>query len=65
TKEAYDQMIGPDNPEGNAVVQGAIDALTDQTRTLERNVAAQKLRPIKFEGSDSLDDPAKVFEKKK
>src|SRR3546814_9823455 len=25
TKEAYDQMIGPNNPEGNAVVQAAID----------------------------------------
>ncbi|WP_374445894.1 imelysin family protein [Stella sp.] len=64
TREAYDQMIGPDNPEGNAVVQAAIDRLTDQTRTLERVVAALKLKPIKFEGSKSLDDPAKVFEKK-
>ena len=63
TKEAYDQMIGPDNAEGNAVVQAAIDALTDQTRTLERVVADLKLKPIKFEGSDSLDDPAKVFAK--
>lgn len=63
TKEAYDQMIGPDNPEGNAVVQAAIDALTDQTKTLERVVASLKLKPIKFEGSQSLDDPAKVFAK--
>nr|WP_123692942.1 imelysin family protein [Stella humosa] len=63
TKEAYDQMIGPDNAEGNAVVQAAIDALTAQTRTLERVVASLKLKPIKFEGSDSLDDPAKVFKK--
>lgn len=61
TKEAYDQMIGPDNPEGNAVVQAAIDALTDQTKSLERAVAALKLTAVKFEGSDSLDDPAKVF----
>ncbi len=63
TKEAYDQMIGPQNPEGNAVIQAAIDALTDQTKTLERVVAALKLKPIKFEGSDSLDDPAKIFAK--
>jgi len=61
TTEAYDQMIGDGNKEGNAVVQAAIDALTDQTRSIERVVAALKLQPIKFEGSDSLDDPAKVF----
>ena len=60
TREAYDQMIGPNNPEGNAVVQAAIDALTAQTRTLERVVASLKLKPIQVEGSDSLDDPAKV-----
>ena len=64
TKEAYDQMIGPDNPEGNAVVQAAIDRLTDQTKSLERVVATLKLKPIQFEGSQSLDDPAKVFQKK-
>lgn len=62
TVEAYDQMIGPDNPEGNAVVQDAIDALTSQTKTIERIVASLKLDPIAFEGSDSLDDPEAVFE---
>ena len=60
TKESYDQMIGPENPEGNAVVQTAIDRLSDQTRTLERVVAALQLKPIAFEGSDSLDAPEKV-----
>ncbi len=62
TVEAYDQMIGPDNPEGNAVVQAVIDALTEQTRTIERIVAALGLQPIDLLGSDSLDDPAKVFQ---
>jgi putative iron-regulated protein len=62
TTEAYDQMIGPDNPEGNAVVQGAIDALTGQTRAIEKIVASMGLDPIAFEGSDSLDDPEAVFE---
>jgi putative iron-regulated protein len=61
TVEAYDQMIGKGNAEGNATVQAAIDALTDQTKSIERVVAALKLRPIRFEGSDSLDDPAAVF----
>lgn len=60
--EAYDQMIGPDNPEGNAVVQDAVDALTEQTKTIERIVASLGLEPIAFMGSDSLDDPEAVFE---
>ncbi|RJF87992.1 peptidase [Oleomonas cavernae] len=62
TKEAYDQMIGADNAEGNAVVQKAIDGLVDQTKSFERIVAALKLKPVEFEGSDSLDDPSKVFQ---
>lgn len=61
TVEAYDQMIADGNSEGNAVVQASIDALADQTKTLERLVAALKLQPIQFEGSKSLDDPEQVF----
>ena len=60
--ESYDQMIGPDNPEGNAVVQMAIDALTAQTKTIEQVVATLGLAPIAFEGSDSLDNPEAVFQ---
>ncbi len=58
--EAYDQMIGEGNVEGNAVVQKVIDALTTQTKSIERAIAALKLKSIEFEGSDSLDDPDKV-----
>ncbi|MEQ1951402.1 imelysin family protein [Mesorhizobium yinganensis] len=60
--EAYDQQIGEGNTEGNATVQAAIDALVDQTKSIERAVAALKLDAIAFEGSDSLDAPDKVFE---
>jgi len=60
SKEAYDQMIGQGNDEGNAVVQGAIDGLVTQAKELERAIAALDLKGIKFEGSDSLDDPSKV-----
>jgi putative iron-regulated protein len=60
TVERYDQMLAEGNAEGGAVVQAAIDKLTDQTRTLERIVAALKLDRIAFEGSDSLDAPEKV-----
>lgn len=58
--EAYDQMIGEGNDKGNATVQAAIDGLQDQTRSIERAVAALKLTKIEFEGSDSLDAPGKV-----
>ncbi len=62
TLEAYDQMIGPDNPDGNAVVQIVIDALTAQTGTIEQVVEELGLEPIAFEGSDSLDNPEAVFQ---
>ncbi|MCZ4271815.1 imelysin family protein [Maritalea porphyrae] len=60
--EAYDQMIGEGNEEGNAVVQAAIDALIDQTRSIERVVAKLDLADVAIEGSDSLDNPNAVFE---
>ncbi|HEY9213641.1 MAG TPA: imelysin family protein, partial [Ancylobacter sp.] len=58
-KQAYDQMIGEGNAEGNALVQKGVDSLVAQTRAIEGVVAALKLK-IKVEGSDSLDDPSKV-----
>src|SRR3546814_6466243 len=54
--EAYDQMIGEGNAEGNAVVEKVVQALTIQTRSIERAVATLDLSPIEFEGSDSLDN---------
>ena len=45
---------------GNAVVEAAIAALLAQTKEIERAIAALDLKPIQFEGSDSLDNPAKV-----
>ncbi|RFC69680.1 MULTISPECIES: imelysin family protein [Mesorhizobium] len=60
--EAYDQQIGEGNTEGNATVQAAIDALIDQTKSIERAVSSLKLEAIAFEGSDSLDAPDKVFQ---
>jgi putative iron-regulated protein len=60
--EAYDQMIGYGNDEGNAVVQAAIDALVAQTRSIESLVAALNAAEITVEGSDSLDNPGAVFE---
>jgi putative iron-regulated protein len=61
TVEAYDQMIGEDNPEGNAAVQSAIDSLAALAKTFEKAIAAVGLDGIAFEGSDSLDNPDKVL----
>lgn len=58
---AYDQMIGEDNKKGNAIVQAAIDALIAQTKGIEKAVEALGLGAVQFEGSDSLDEPQKVF----
>lgn len=57
---AYDQMLAADNPEGNAMLQAAIDGLVAQTRAIEAVVAALNLK-VEVEGSDSLDDPASVL----
>jgi putative iron-regulated protein len=65
TVESYDQMIGEGNDAGNAVVQRVIDALLDQTKSIERAVATLDLKAIEFEGSDSLDNPSKVEEEQK
>jgi len=60
--EKYDQMIGEGNKKGNAVVQAAIDGLVDQTKSVQRVIAALDLGTVKLEGSDSLDDPSAVFQ---
>ncbi|NBC33997.1 MAG: peptidase [Alphaproteobacteria bacterium] len=59
---AYDQMLGQDSPEGNAVIQSVIDALVAQAAGFEQVVAALELDVSGFEGSDSLDNPDAVFE---
>ena len=60
--EAYDQQISEGNASGNARVQAAIDGLLIQTKEIERVVAALNLSTLEFEGSDSLDNPAAVFQ---
>jgi putative iron-regulated protein len=55
-------MIGEGNKKGNAVVQAAIDGLVDQTKTVQRVIAALDLGTVKLEGSDSLDNPGAVFQ---
>ncbi|MEL7213165.1 MAG: imelysin family protein [Pseudomonadota bacterium] len=59
---AYDMMLERGNEAGEALIMGAVDALVDQTRSIERAVAALGVDAIAFEGSDSLDNPNAVFE---
>jgi putative iron-regulated protein len=60
--EAYDQMIGEGNADGNAAVDAAVSALLTQTKEIERAISALGLKAIAIEGSDSLDDPGKVLQ---
>ena len=59
---AYDMMLERGNEAGEALIMGAVDALVDQTRSIERAVAALGVGGIEFEGSDSLDNPDAVFQ---
>ncbi len=58
--EHFDQMIAAGNDEGNAAVQKFVDALVDQTKSIEQIVPAIGLESISFEGSDSLDNPSAI-----
>jgi putative iron-regulated protein len=56
---AWDQMIGPGNATGNALILDGVAALVAQTRAVEALVGKLGLT-ISLEGSDSLDAPDKV-----
>lgn len=57
--QAYDQLIGADNPTGNKVVEDVVTGLVAQAHAVEAAVAALGLK-IEVEGSDSLDNPTSV-----
>lgn len=59
---AYDQMLERGNEAGEALIMGGVNGLIDQTRAIERVVAALGVDQISIEGSDSLDDPDAVFQ---
>lgn len=56
----FDVLIGSGNKAGNAVIQDVVDALTTQTRSIEKAIEALGLDQIELEGSDSLDNPEAV-----
>lgn len=57
----YDMMLERGNEAGEALIMGGVNGLIDQTRSIERVVAALGTS-IEIEGSDSLDNPEAVFE---
>ncbi|MEM6499538.1 MAG: imelysin family protein [Pseudomonadota bacterium] len=59
---AYDQMLEAGNAKGEDLIMGGVNAFIDQTRSIERVVAAVGVDGIAIEGSDSLDNPSAVFE---
>ncbi len=59
---AYDQMLERGNAKGDALIMGGVNGLIAQTKTIERIVAKLGLDQIEFEGSDSLDNAAAVFQ---
>ncbi|KIC44897.1 imelysin family protein [Tateyamaria sp. ANG-S1] len=59
---AYDSMLERGNDAGEALIMGGVNAFVDQTRSIERAVAALGTGEIEIEGSDSLDNPDAVFQ---
>ncbi|WP_375688625.1 imelysin family protein [Pseudooceanicola sp. LIPI14-2-Ac024] len=59
---SYDQMLARGNAGGEALIMAAVEALVNQTRSIERAVTALELDQIAVEGSDSLDNPDAVFQ---
>lgn len=57
----FDVLIGSGNKAGNAVIQDVVDALTTQTRSIEKAIEVLGLDKIELEGSDSLDNPEAVI----
>ncbi|MEM6824712.1 MAG: imelysin family protein, partial [Pseudomonadota bacterium] len=57
----YDMMLERGNEAGEALIMGGVNGLVDQTRSIERVVAALGTS-IEVEGSDSLDNPDAVFQ---
>ena len=58
--DTFDVLIGSGNKAGNELVQAAVDALTTQTRSIEKAIKALDLDGIEIEGSDSLDNPSAI-----
>ncbi|RAP43400.1 peptidase [Rhodovulum viride] len=59
---AYDQMLARGNEAGEALIMGGVNGLVAQTASIERVVDTLGVGDVSVEGSDSLDNPAAVFQ---
>jgi len=59
---AYDQLLAEGNTSGNQKIMDVVNALLEQTKSIESAVQVAGLASIEFEGSDSLDSPEAVFQ---
>jgi putative iron-regulated protein len=57
----FDVLIGRDNTEGEVIIDRIVDALMEETRTIEKIINELDLNNVSIEGSTSLDDPTTVF----
>lgn len=58
----FDTLIAPGNPEGEARIMAAVNAVVAQTASIDRAVTALGLSKVAFHGSDSLDSAGAVFQ---
>jgi putative iron-regulated protein len=58
---AYDQLLAENNIAGNAKINAVVNALLQQTKSIETAVGTLGFTSISFEGSDSLDSSNAVF----
>jgi putative iron-regulated protein len=59
--QPFDVLIGRDNAEGEVIIDRAVDALMEETRTIEKIINELALNNVSIEGSTSLDDPSAAF----
>lgn len=57
----FDVLIGRDNAEGEEIITRIVEALMEETRTIENIINALGLVNVSIEGSTSLDDPQSIL----
>ena len=57
----FDVLIGRDSPNGEEIITSIVNALMEETRTIEKIINALSLENVSIEGSQSLDNPSAIF----
>jgi putative iron-regulated protein len=57
----FDVLIGRDNAQGEEIITRIVDALMEETRTIEKVINELALVNVSIEGSESLDNPSAVL----